>query len=214
LFAALASRLLPFAGRLLLTFLIFLALWPFVSPLYARAMAVAGGTVLSALSVLPPGSHLEARDRRVWVFRPVTKVDGSAGTAGVNVLDDNTYFNFVLLVSLIVATPFLSWTRKAKAACLGAAALGLLHLVDLYIKLKWTAIYPGLRLHGVVPEPASPATLKILQWIYAFFSVLGFGLFPILVWIGAVSLWWPRRGEGDGSTRRSARSRGQRRSEG
>jgi hypothetical protein len=191
LFAALASRLLPFAGRLLVTFLILLALWPFVSPLYARAMAAAGTTVLTTLSVLPPGSHLEARDRRVWVFRPVTKVDGSPGTAGMNVLDDNTYFNFVLFISLIAATP-LPWIRKAKAAALGAAVLGSLHLVDLYVKLKWTAIYPGLRAHGVVPEPASAATLKVLEWLYAFFSVLGFGLFPILIWIGVVSLWWDR----------------------
>jgi hypothetical protein len=198
LFAALASRLLPFAGRLLLTFLILLTLWPFVSPFYARAMAVAGGTVLTALSALPPGSHLEARGRRVWAFRPVTKVDGSPGTAGMNVLDDSTYFNFVLLVSLIVATPSLPWTRKAKAACLGAGALGLLHLADLYVKLKWTAVYPGLRLHGVIPEPASTATLKVLEWLYAFFSVLGFGLFPILVWIGVVSLWWPRSEKSSG----------------
>ncbi len=190
--ATLAARLLPFAARFLLTFALLLAVWSFVSPLYARGMAAAGGTLLDAASLLPPGSRLEARDRRVWIFRPVTKTDGSRAVAGVNVLDDATTFNFVLLISLIAATPSLRWRGQAKALCLGLAVLALLHLADLYVKLRWTAIYPGLRQVGVIPEAASPATVKIFEWLYAFFSVLGFGLFPILVWIGAVSLWWPR----------------------
>jgi hypothetical protein len=40
--------------------------------------------------------------------------------------------------------------------------------------------------------------LRIYEWLYAFFSVIGFGLFPILVWIGVVSLWWPRGVEDPG----------------
>jgi len=194
LFATVAARLLPFAARFTLTFLLLLVLWPFVSPLYARTMATAGGKLLVTVSLLPSGSHLEVRDRRVWIFRPVTKVDGSRGVASVNVLDDATYFNCVLLASLIVATPSLRWSATAKALGLGLALLASLHFADLYVKLKWTAIYPGLRLYGVVPEAASPATVKLYEWLYAFFSVIGFGLFPILVWIGVVGLWWPRRG--------------------
>lgn len=200
MFATLAARLLPFAARFLLTFLLLLALWPLASPLYARAMAAAGGAVLDTVSLLPPGSHLEARDRRVWIFRPVTKVDGSPGMAGINVLDDSTYFNFVLLASLIAATPSLGWPGKAKAFALGGALLAFLHLADLYVKLRWTAIFPGLRLHGVVPEAASPATVKSYEWLYAFFSVIGFGLFPILVWVGVMSLWWARGGQAPGKT--------------
>ena len=195
----LAARLLPFAARFILTFLLFLAVWPVVSPLYARAMAAAGGTLLHAVSSLPPGSRLEAKDRRVWIFRPVTKVDGSFGMAGVNVLDDSTYFNGVLLASLIVATPFLRWPAKVKAFGLGLSLLASLHFADLYVKLRWTAIFPGLRLQGVVPEPASAVTVKLYEWLYAFFSVIGFGLFPILVWIGVISLWWARGGEGAGA---------------
>lgn len=194
MFAALASRLFPFAARFLVTFVLLLAIWPFVSPLYARATAAAGGTVLKALALLPTGSHLEARDRRVWMFRPVTKVDGSRGMAGVNVLDDTTFVNLLLLPSLIVATPSLGWMNRAKALGLGAGLLWLLHLADLYVKLKWISIFPGLSLHGVVPDAASPATLKLFEWLYAFFSVIGFGLFPILVWIGVVSLCWRREG--------------------
>ncbi len=194
MFATVAARLLPFAARFTLTFLLLLVIWPFVSPLYARTMAAAGGKLLNTVSLLPSGSHLEVRDRRVWIFRPVTKVDGSRGLAGVNVLDDATYFNCVLLASLIVATPSLRWSATAKALGLGLALLASLHLADLYVKLKWTAIYPGLRLYGVVPEAASPATVKLYEWLYAFFSVIGFGLFPILVWIGVVGVWWPRRG--------------------
>jgi hypothetical protein len=197
LFAALATSLLRFAARFLLIFLLLLALWPFVSGLYARATAAAGGTVLRAVSLLPTGSHLEARDRRVWIFRPVTKVDGSRGMAGVNVLDDATFFNSLLLASLIVATPSLGWASRLKALCLGGALLWFTHLADLYVKLKWIAIYPGLRQHGVVPDPASPATLTIFEWLYAFFSLLGFGLFPILIWIAVVGLWWPFDGARD-----------------
>ncbi|HZY30057.1 MAG TPA: hypothetical protein VFF86_00300 [Candidatus Methylomirabilis sp.] len=194
MFATVAARLLPFAARFTLTFLLLLVLWPFVSPLYARTMATAGGKLLDTVSLLPSGSHLEVRDRRVWIFRPVTKVDGSRGLAGVNVLDDATYFNCVLLASLIVATPSLRWSATAQALGLGLALLASLHFADLYVKLKWTAIYPGLRLHGILPEAASPATVKLYEWLYAFFSVIGFGLFPILVWIGVVRLCWPRRG--------------------
>lgn len=161
-------------------------------------MAAAGGTLLNAASLLPHGSHLEARERRVWIFRPVTKVDGSRGTAGINVLDDSTYFNFALLISLIAATPSLRWLEKAKAFCLGGGVLACLHLADLYVKLRWTAIYPGLREHGVIPEAASAATVKMYEWLYAFFSVIGFGLFPILVWIGVVSVWWPRDAKNPG----------------
>lgn len=194
MFDILAARLWSFAGRFLVTFALLVTLWPLVSPIYARAVASLGGPLLNATSLSPPGSRLEARNRRVWIFRPVTKVDGSLGMAGVNVLDDATYFNFVLLVSLIAATPSLGLGGKAKAFCLGAGILALLHLADLVVKLRWTAIYPGLRLHGIIPEAASPVVLKSYEWLYALFSVLGFGLFPILVWIGVVSLWWPRGG--------------------
>ncbi len=201
MFTTLADRLLAFAARFLLAFLLLLAIWPFASPLYARAMAAAGGAVLDRLSLLPPGSHLEARDRRVWIFRPVTKADGSQGMAGINVLDDATYFNFVLLASLIVATPSIGWSGKAKAFCLGSVVLASLHLADLYVKLKWTGTYPGLRGYGVIPEAASPAALKSYEWLYAFFSVIGFGLFPILVWIGVISLWWARGAKDAARTR-------------
>lgn len=194
MFATLAANLRSFAVRFLLTFLLLLFLWPLASPVYARAMAALGNSLLGAASLMPPASHLEARDRRVWIFRPVTKVDGTPGMAGVNVLDDSTYFNFVLLTSLIAATPSLGWIRKAKTLLLGAGLLAFLHLADLLVKLKWTAIHPSLRLRGVVPDAASPATLKLFEWLYAFFSVIGFGLFPILVWLGVVSLWWPRGG--------------------
>lgn len=192
MFGALATRLLRFAARFALTFLLLLAVWPFLSGPYARATAAAGGTILRAVSFLPAGSRLEARDRRVWILRPVVKVDGSQGVLRVNVLDDATYFNTVLLASLIVATPSLGWAYRAKALCLGAAALWLLHLVDLYVKLKWTAIFPGLRQHGVVPDPASPATVVLFEWLYAFFSLIAFGFFPVLIWAAAIGLWWAR----------------------
>ncbi len=128
----------------------------------------------------------------MWIFRPVTKTDGTRATVGINVLDEATYFNLLILLSLIVATPSLRWQAKAAASAVGLAALWVLHLSDLYVKLKWTAIHPSLRLMGVVPEAASTLTLKTFEWLYAFYSVIGFGLFPILVWIGVVTLWWPR----------------------
>jgi len=192
LLATLAAKLLPFAGRFILAFALLLAVWPLLSPLYAEVMAAAGRRLLTATSLLSPRSRLEVRDRRVWIFRPVTKVDGSPGVAGVNVLDDASYFNAVLLAALIVATPALPWLAKAKGLALGLTSLAILHLADLYVKLRWTALFPGLRLHGVIPEAASPATVKTYEWLYAFFSVIGFGLFPILVWIGVLGLWWPR----------------------
>ncbi len=190
--ATLAGSLLPSAGRFIVAFLLLLACWRAISPWYASAIAAGAGRLLHALSLIPPGSRLEARDQRVWIFRPVTKIDGSPGMAGVNVLDDATYFNAVLLASLIAATPALRWATKAKALGLGVGLLASLHLADLYVKLKWTAISPALPRLGVTPEAASLATVKLYEWLYAFFSIMGFGLFPILVWIGAVSLWWPR----------------------
>ncbi len=190
---ALASRVLPFSIWFLLTFVALLALWRFISPFYAEAMAVTGQQVLSTLSLISRESRLVARDNRVWVVRPVTKVDGTSATAGLNVLDEGTYFNLVILLSLIVATPGLSWRRKGLASLISFAMLAVLHLLDLYVKLKWTAIYPGLRLSGVIPEPASPITLKTFEWTFAFFSVIGFGLFPIVIWIGVVSLWKAQR---------------------
>ena len=189
---ALAAKVLPFSIWFLLTFAALLALWRFISPLYAEAMAVTGQRVLETVSLLSQGSRLVARDNRVWVARPVTRTDGTAATAGINVLDEATYFNLVILLSLIVATPALSWRRKGLASLVGLAVLAVLHLLDLYVKLKWTAIYPGLRMSGIMPEPASPITLKTFEWLYAFFSVIGFGLFPIVIWIGVVSLWTAR----------------------
>jgi len=189
LFKTLAANVLPFTIWFLLTFAALLALWRFISPLYAETMAVTGERVLRTLSLLPQGSRLAAQDNRVWVARPVTRTDGTSATAGLNVLDEATYFNLVIFLSLIVATPALSWRRKGLASLTGLAALAALHLLDLYVKLKWTAIYPGLRMSGVIPEPASPITLKTFEWLFAFFSVIGFGLFPVVIWIGVVSLW-------------------------
>lgn len=189
---ALRTRLGPFAARFALALLLLLAVWRFLSPLYAQGMAAIGQTVLAATGMLPPGSQLEARDRRVWVTRPVTKLDGSQGTATVNVLDDATYVNIVLLTALTIATPLLAWPARAKVFLTGGAALSVLHLIDLAIKLRWTAVYPGLPAHGVMPEAASPVAVKAYEWVFAFFSVNGFGLFPILVWFAAVAFWWPQ----------------------
>ena len=188
MFRALAARLLPFVLRFSLTFLLLFALWPVVSPYYARAMAVTGQALLKTLALMPPEGHLEVRENRVWVFRPVRRSDGTQATAGVNVLDEGTYFNLVILLALVAATPTLDWKGKGTASGLGLAILGLLHLSDLYVKLRWTAIFPDLRSSGVIPEAASPLVLKTYEWLYAFYSVIGFGLFPILVWIGVVSL--------------------------
>lgn len=188
MFRALAARPLPFILRFSLTFLLLLALWPVISPYYARAMAVTGQTLLKTLALLPPEGHLEVRENRVWVFRPVSRIDGTQATAGVNVLDEGTYFNLVILLALIVATPTLDWKAGGAASVLGLATLGLLHLSDLYVKLRWTAIFPGLQRSGLIPEVVSPLTLKAFEWLYAFYSVIGFGLFPILAWIGVVSL--------------------------
>lgn len=192
MFRALGARPFSFALRFLLTFLLLLAVWRFISPFYARAMAVTGQGLLRTVSLLPPGSRLEARENRVWVFRPVTRADGTSAMAGINVLDEAIYFNLVILLSLIVATPSLRWSAMAGASAIGLAVLALLHLSDLYVKLKWTAIFPGLRLSGVIPDVASPLTLKVFEWLYAFFSLFGFGLFPVVIWIGVVSLWWDR----------------------
>lgn len=196
MFRALAARLFRSALWFFLTFLLLLALWPLISPLYARATAAAGGAILRSISLLPPGGRLEARENRVWIVRPVTKLDGTRATARINVLDEGIYFNLVILLSLIVATPFLSWSAKGRASVIGLAILWLLHLSDLYVKLKWTAIYPGLRLAGVLPEAASPITVKTFEWLYAFYSVIAFGLFPLVVWLGVVSIWWNRAGIG------------------
>lgn len=175
-----------------MTFLLLFALWPVVSPFYARAMAATGQAVLKAVALLPPEGRLETRDNRVWVFRPVTRNDGTTATAGINVLDEGTYFNLVILLALIAATPSLRWKAAAGATVTGLAILSLTHLSDLYVKLRWTAIFPGLRASGVVPDAASPLVLKTFEWLFAFYSVIGFGLFPILIWIGVAWLWMGR----------------------
>lgn len=193
--ATLRARIGPFAAWFAITLLLLLAVWRFLSPFYAQGMATVGQTILNATGMLPLDSHLEARDRRVWIVRPVTKSDGSAGMATVNVLDDATYVNIILLVSLTVATPLLGLAAKAKVCLAGGAGLSILHLADLYIKLRWTALYPGLQAHGMMPEAAHPFTVKLYEWFYAFFSVNGFGLFPILLWFSAAAFWWPQQAQ-------------------
>lgn len=188
MFKALAARLFPFLLRFSLTFLLLLALWPVVSPYYGRAMAATGQTIFRTLALLPPEARLEMRENKVWVIRRVTRSDGTAATAGVNVLDEGTYFNLVILLALITATPTLNWKARGAASVIGLAILGLLHLSDLYVKLRWTAVFPGLHGSGLIPEAASPLTVALFEWLYAFYSVIGFGLFPILIWIGAISL--------------------------
>lgn len=193
--ATLKARIGRFAAWFTIALLLLLAVWRFFSPFYAQGMATVGQTLLHATGMLPPDSHLEARDRRVWIVRPVTKSDGSAGMATVNVLDDATYVNMILLVSLTVATPLLGLATKAKVCLAGGAGLSILHLTDLYIKLRWTALYPGLQAYGMLPETASPLTVKLYEWCYAFFSVNGFGLFPILLWFAATAFWWPQQAQ-------------------
>jgi len=195
LLATLRARIGHFAVWFTIALLLLLAVWRFLSPFYAQGMATVGQTLLNATGMLPPDSHLEARDRRVWIVRPVTKSDGSAGMATVNVLDDATYVNIILLVSLTIATPLLGLAAKAKVCLAGVAGLSILHLTDLYIKLRWTALYPGLQAHGMMPEAAHPFTVKLYEWFYAFFSVNGFGLFPILLWFAAAAFWWPRQAQ-------------------
>lgn len=205
--ATLKARIGRFAAWFTIALLLLLAVWRFLSPFYAQGMATVGQTLLHATGMLSPDSHLEARDRRVWIVRPVTKSDGSAGMATVNVLDDATYVNMILLVSLTVATPLLGPATKAKVCLAGGAGLSILHLTDLYIKLRWTALYPGLQAYGMLPEAAHPFTVKLYEWFYAFFSVNGFGLFPILLWFAATAFWWPQQAQIQDEDKPSRRKR-------
>ena len=85
------------------------------------------------------------------------------------------HYGMLLVVSLIAATPGLTWRRRLKFILLALVIMFILHLSTILIFAK-------VSLSGMNPYP----------FIILFIS-LGTGLFPTLVWgILCYKYWWPR----------------------
>jgi hypothetical protein len=109
-------------------------------------------------------------------------------------------YSLALAAALILATP--GWSAAERARRLGLA-LGLLALAEwafFLVTVEHTQAHPVPTQQGAVLPPGfSPARQVLWGTLYAFFQVMGRGLFPLLIYLGLVAFAWSPPGEGEAS---------------
>lgn len=177
--------LVRFLGLFILTFAALAALWLFLAPLY-NELIFTGANVLFQLDD-PVAAEIEATDELWSAFHR----NGQARQRVFEFDKYGTFFNVVLLLGLLLATPRMPWTKRLKRSGLALALLGLVHIVFVVVQTKAQFINLGLLL---VPSQSA----YWYNWAAVLLGTLGEQLLPLLIaagftwksWINAFGLEW------------------------
>ena len=171
--------LFRFALRFVLFFLPLAFLWIVVSPYYVDV--IFAGTNLVFQMDNPPVARVGQTESALYAYKITT-----AGPAPAFEFEKyGLFFNVIVLISLLLATPNLTWSSRFQRVAFGGVLLAAAHVLFIVFQVKARFVNMGLLL---VSEPAAYG----LNWLAVLFGTLGEGLFPLLI-AGALS-WraWAR----------------------
>ena len=159
----LRSRLLGFIGKTVAFFIIISVLWYFVAPTYNRLLAGAANQFAPAQTMISSAEH-----NTIYVFPEIGS--GRPGAYAIEALD--LQYGLLLVVALIAATPGLRLTQRFKFIPIAFVIMFIIHVASILI-------------FAYAAQSGTPASISKNPFVILF-SILGTGLFPVLVW-GALS---------------------------
>ena len=175
--ASLRNRLLIFAGTAIVVLIVLAVLWSFlIATPYNRALVAVTDPLSSAEIKL--GEDFEQADRLQLGLKEgnIYFAELQEGELVLHgwIEGPSLHYGMLLVISLIAATPGLTWQRRLKYIPLAVVILFILHIITVLIFAK-------ISLSGTDPSRSPFVTL---------FIILGTALFPALIW-GALSLrYW------------------------
>jgi hypothetical protein len=166
--------LLRFVARFGVIFVVLIASWFMLAPFYNAVILSSANLVLSTddpliASVAQAQSHWYAYSVNGSQREPIYQFD----TYG-------TFFNIVVLLSLILAAPRLKWAGQLWRSTAAVLVLGVVHTLFITVQVKAQFINIGL-------ITVSNQAAYELNWIAVFLGTLGEQLLPLLI---AGALTW------------------------
>jgi len=163
-----ANFLLRFGARFGLSFALFAALWVAAAPAY-NALVFAGAN--GALQLDDPRvAEIGTDDGQCVAFH----LNGAEREASFVFDRYGTFFNVVLLLALLWATPRLSWRARLLRSALAIATLGFVQVLFVVVQIKAQFVNAGLL---YMPNQ----TAYMLNWVAVLMGTLGEKLFPLLI---------------------------------
>ena len=177
--------LFRFALRFVLFFLPLSALWMVVSPFYIQGIFTAVNVAFQLDH--PSVARVGQTEGALYAYQITT-----AGPSPAFEFEKyGLFFNMIVLMSLLLATPELTWLSRIRRVALGGVLLAAAHVLFIVFQVKAKFVNMGLL---SVSEP----TAYGLNWLAVLFGTLGEGLFPLLIagalswraWTRALDLKW------------------------
>ena len=170
---------LTFAGRAIGILIVISLLWGFLlAAPYNRVLVAITDNISGADIVL--GEEFDEEDRQQNFLKEDSIVVGIGQPEETYEIygfipGSALHYGMLLVISLIVATPGLTWRRRLIFIPIALVIMFIIHLITILI-------FASVSLSGMNPYP----------FIILFIS-LGTGLFPIIVWgVLCYKYWWPR----------------------
>ena len=184
------SKKTIFLIRLVFFFLLFYALWYFLSPVYNHILATPSAQILKLSEIggerITHSMQVEGRFIFVHHAASVRNPDLT-----IRIRSRVLHFDMVLLFALIWAVPGISWKRRMKIFLLGFAVLFGLHLFKIFVFVK-REYSMNIKVGGV--PYWSPFQIKAYYYLGDFIVLVGNQIFPILIWsLLYVKHWWGKR---------------------
>lgn len=160
--------LLRFGARFLAYFLPLTGLWLFIAPLYSSVIF----TVVNLIFQLdhPPLARVGQAGDGLYAYH----LEASGPVAVFEFERSGLFFNLILLIALLLATPGLRPLVRLKRVALASALTAIVHVLFVVFQVKAQFVNLGLI------STASWAAYG-LNWLAVLFGPLGEGLFPLLI---------------------------------
>jgi len=161
--------LMRFLGWFSLGFVALVALWFMLAPYYNQVVFFSANAVF----------HLDdpliaevGQEKGAWL---AYQVNGSQHYPIFEFDKYGTFFNIVLLLGLMLASPGLSWLQKSWRSGVAVVGLASLHTLFVVIQIKAQFINAGLMIPGSAEEAYA------FNWMAVLMGTLGEQLLPLLI---------------------------------
>ncbi len=184
-----------FVALFLLTTVVLVAVWAFLAPGYAAAVAGLTRPLLAGVES-PRMTVLELRGGELWVYRIV----GPGQIAPFTWFDRYAFFGVIPLLALLIATPGIGWRRRVLRAGIGVAVLLGVHVAYLVVSIELSYATLGL----IDVGPFVKRTLDLWQTTVR----VVYEAAPVAIWAVLSAAAWRRILRADHLERRRERCRG------